>query len=196
MYDTIFCKKELPLTDELKSLNIKWNDISYQTKSLENCLLEYTITKDGKLTETVIEREYVYWTDEEKKTIKPKPWQIFKEVKETSTKEVVLDDFHGKLDFYAFESLSEEEDIWVDFTAFFSYGNLDKIVLVEVKRDKTRIINNQKWFKEREILEQSFIYRLKKATGWFAFWRMMSKLCSQTSHFLSKINALIIRDLL
>ena len=195
MFDTIICKTPLPLTEELLSLNINWDTVNFQTKSLENCLLDYMITEDGKLTELSVEREYIPWTEEEKKKIKPSRWQIYKDIKEVSTNQIVLD-YHGKVDFYAFESISKEEDIWVDFTAFFSYGKLDKIILVKIEKTKSRSQDNTKWMEERTRLENSFSYRLKKQIGWFLFWRGVSQICSNISQLFSSINTIIIRNVL
>ena len=41
MFDYIKCKAKLPLNEELNNLPIDWGDVSFQTKDLENCLLEY-----------------------------------------------------------------------------------------------------------------------------------------------------------
>ena len=54
MFSYIKCKKELPLTDELKNLSVKWGEVQYQTKDLDNCLETYIISEDGELLEEVI----------------------------------------------------------------------------------------------------------------------------------------------
>ena len=68
MFDDIQCKKELPLNDELRAAGLKLEDASFQAKDLENCLFHYTILEDGRLVENVVEREYVHYTEEERKS--------------------------------------------------------------------------------------------------------------------------------
>ena len=48
MFDNITVKKKLPLTKELKALNVKWDEEVFQTKDLDNLLDNYEITKSGK----------------------------------------------------------------------------------------------------------------------------------------------------
>ena len=67
MFSYIKCNKELPLNEELKNLSVKWNEIEFQTKDLDNCLETYIISDDGSLLEEEIEYEYTYYTEEEKK---------------------------------------------------------------------------------------------------------------------------------
>jgi hypothetical protein len=79
MFDQLKCEKELPLNDELKSLNVKWNEVIFQTKDLDNCLSNYRITTDGELVEDVVEKEYTYYTEEERKKLKG--WHFIKDEK-------------------------------------------------------------------------------------------------------------------
>ena len=65
MFDSIYVKTKLPLNEDLKNLNVKWEELEFQTKDLENCLLRYDIN-DDKIVEHVVEREYVHYTEEEK----------------------------------------------------------------------------------------------------------------------------------
>ena len=93
MFDNLKCKYELPLNDKLKSLNLEWSTLTFQTKDLDNCLCDYRITEDGELFEDIKEYERTYYTPEEKKSGKLKPWDIVKEcklIKEYSEKK----DFH------------------------------------------------------------------------------------------------------
>ena len=60
MFDTITCKYPLPRPDnpmELKDFN--FNDISFQTKDLENNLDNYEIREDGSLWIRRTESEYL-----------------------------------------------------------------------------------------------------------------------------------------
>jgi len=86
MYDEIIVKKDLPLPEEISKLDIDWKNYIFQTKSLENCLIVYFIDEDGGLNEIEFEREYIDFTEEEKKLRKKKKqfFPIYKDVIEKS----------------------------------------------------------------------------------------------------------------
>ena len=195
MFDSVQVKKELPLSEELKTLQINWKEISFQTKDLENCLLDYHITEDGDLMLENVEYEYVYYTEEEKKHKDFKPWNLVKETieKSRSTEKV---DYHGKISFYTHEEFSDTEDVWIDFEAYFIYGKLDKIELVKVEKFKSHKIKNEEWFKQMAEEKNKLSYKLKKRFGWFCFWNNVSKICLSTSHAFQQLNVLIVRHML
>lgn len=192
MHDSVKCEKRLPLNKELRSLKIKWNKVEFQTKDLDNCLNNYVITKDGDLIEEVVEYEYTYYTEEEKKSKDFKPWNIIKDQKilKQYTKKV---DYHGKITFYDILKFSDTEDIWVDFEAYFSYGKLDKISLLKAEKHESRSIRNDEFWKEQEKIKNSFSYKLKKRTGWFWFWNKVSIVCYKISRLFSSIQYFIIK---
>jgi hypothetical protein len=194
MFSYIKCKRELPLTDELKNLSVKWDETQFQTKDLDNCLETYIISEDGELLEEVIKYEYTYYTEEEKKHKDHKPWNIVKDQKvvKQETKKV---DFHGKIVFYETLDLNDEESIWVDFDAYFIYGKLDKLELVKVEKYENRKIKMNEYWETYESKQNSFSYKLKKYSGWFWFWKKVGILCYEISSFFSKINYFIIRNI-
>ena len=195
MFSYIKCKKELPLTDELKGLSVKWEEAQFQTKDLDNCLETYIISEDGELLEEVIEYEYTYYTEEEKKQKDHKPWNIVKDQKiiKQETKKV---DFHGKITFYETLDFSDEEDIWVDFDAYFVYGKLDKLELAKVEKYKNRKREADEYWNNYNNKKNSFSYKLKKYFGWFWVWKKIEKICYSLSKFLDSIRYYIIRDIL
>ncbi len=192
MFSYIFCKKELPLNSDLKTLNIKWDEIEFQTKDLDNCLDKYIITEDGDLIEEIVEYEYTYYSEEEKKKKDHKPWNIIKEQKIVNqyTKKI---DFHGKITFYEIFEFSDTEDIWVDFNAYFIYGKLDKLELLECKKYKSRKNDLNDLFEKNKKLKNSFIYKFKKNIGYFWFFKKLSKLFYNLSMFFSNLNVIINR---
>jgi len=142
MFDEIVVKKKLPLTKELKSLNVKWDEIKFQTKDLDNCLCNYEITKNGELLENVVEKEYTYYTEEERKNLRS--WSFIKDekiIKEYNKKV----EYHGVIRFYELFDLNEEEDIWIEFDAYFVYGKLDKIELAKTERQQSQKIKMDEW---------------------------------------------------
>jgi hypothetical protein len=192
MFDNIICKKKLPLNDELKKLDIKWNEAQFQTKDLDNCLVDYIITKNGQLLVDVKKYEYTYYTKEELKSKDRKPWSFVKDSKlvEHYTKKV---DFHGMLSFYNVFEFSNEEDIWVEFNAYFVYGKLDKIELAKTEKQESQKSRMKEWLAEEEALKNSTVYKLKKKLGWFWFWKRVSSLCYTASRFLSTLQTFAIK---
>jgi len=195
MFSYIKCKKELPLTDELKSLSVKWDELQYQTKDLDNCLETYIISEDGELLEEVIEYEYTYYTEEEKKRKDHKPWNIVKDQKivKQETKKV---DFHGKITFYETLDLNDQESVWVDFDAYFVYGKLDKLELAKVEKYENRKVKMDEYWKTYESKQNSLSYKLRKYSGWFWSWKKVEKFCYSLSRLIDSIRYFIIRNIL
>lgn len=198
MFDSVYVKKELPLNEELKSLPVKWNETEFQTKDLENCLLHYTISEDGRLLEHVVEREYVHYTKEERKQKDRRSWDLYKEViiKNEYDKEI---QHHGVVNFYTSVDYTDEEEFWVEFNAFFIYGKLDRIELFDYNKQKSRTVYHKEWEEKRKIEEQKLWNRTKKILryiGWGWFWNKMSRYCYKISNVFSKIQMLINRNLL
>jgi hypothetical protein len=195
MFSYIKCKRELPLTDELKSLSVKWDELPYQTKDLDNCLENYIISEDGELLEEVIEYEYTYYTEEEKKQKDHKVWNIVKDQKivKQETKKV---DFHGKITFYETFDLNDLESIWVDFDAYFVYGKLDKLELAKVEKYENRKVKMDEYWKTYESRQNSISYKIRKYSGWFWVWNKIGRGCYSLSKFLDSIRYFIIRNFL
>jgi hypothetical protein len=191
MYDSIKVKTNLPLNDELKSYNLNWESIEFQTKDLDNCLLEYILDENGQLLEEVVEREYIRYTEEELKN-KVKPWSLFKDVKEISRTTKKLD-FHGVLNFYCVENINDKEQIWVDFEAFFIYGKLDKLLLKKFEKHEIKTYGD--WFETQKQENKKLKNKIKKIIGWKFFWMKISKLCYFLSNLFSKIQMYIFKNI-
>lgn len=163
MFDTIFVRSELPLTEELAKLNVKWNELDYQTKSLENCLSTYEITKDGDL----VTYNDAWWEDNSVK------------------REAIKVPCHGKILFYDYIENEAGYDWFIDFNAYFTYGKLDKIELENV--DKTpieeRLAREKVWEEKSKEQKKKLSYKLHlllrripaysfimKNIGKFAYW--------------------------
>lgn len=198
MFDTVIVKKDLPLPEEIKSLNIDWKNYHFQTKDLDNCMLEYVITEEDKLVEHVVEREYIEYTKEEKKNKDHKPWNIWKDVivKGERYEDV---NHHGTLVFYAYEDFDDAQDFWLDFKAYFVYGKLDKIELLEFKKQKSHKITNKE-FDEKRKQEEKLLWnqfkRYASYVGWRWFWRNASGWCYNASRIFSTMQTFIIRNML
>lgn len=192
MFDNIKCEKEIPLNDEIKALDVKWNEVTFQTKDLENCLSDYRITYNGELVEDVVEKEYTYYTEEERKNLKS--WLFIKDekiIKEYSKKV----EYHGTIRFYELFDLNEEQDIWVEFDAHFIYGKLDKIELAKTEKQECRKIRTDQWEKEYKEKINSLSYKSKKRCGYFWLLNRLSRICYKICNFFSKLNTFFIRNM-
>jgi len=198
MFDTIHVKRKLPLNKELSGLDIKWSELEFQTKDLDNSLANYTITKTGKLVENVREFEYVHYTEEEKKSKDRKPWDLFKAVK--TTKEYDQDvKHHGVIIFYTSVDYTDEEEFWVEFKASFTHGKLDKMELFKFEKQKSRKVYHRECDEKRKLEEQKLWNRTKRILryiGWRWFWNKMSRSCYNLSRMFGKLQFLIIRHLM
>jgi hypothetical protein len=134
MFDSVICKYKLPLNEELEKLDVDWAGADFQTKSLDCSMSLYILQEDGTLLEEVVEREYIPFTEEELKQREKegkKTWVTWKDVV-VKSKELKPLDFHGVLNFYTSVRLEDlDAEGWIEFNAYFIYGKLDKIVLVE-----------------------------------------------------------------
>jgi hypothetical protein len=185
MFDTIFVKKKLPLPKELKALDVKWEEIDFQTKDLDNALDTYEITKSGKLRHLWQERQ---WRDEDSAFL-----QGYFEVVKEEWRDV---DFHGTINFYTnyctndtkhWDYFSDEDqltfedielihgdDWWIEFEARYTKGKLDDIKLI--KADKTpvkeRILNNKVWAMKRAEEDKKLSRRVVNFLRKFSWYRV------------------------
>ena len=194
MFDEIYVKKDLPLPEEVTNL-FDWKNYRFQTKDLDNYLGEYIINEYNELVEVVIEREYVPYTEEEKKELKPKPWSIWKEVIEKSRSYKIID-YHGVLNFYNYESLDEDTDFWLDFKAYFVYGKLDKIELVEFNKNTGKKEKDKEFLLsiEREKKNPWNIFKTyARYVGWRVFWKFVDKILFKIIGVFEKMRWFLIR---
>jgi hypothetical protein len=193
MYDTLKVKKDLPLPEEVKHLNINWQEIEYQTKSFENCLSEYVIGEDDKLYEFVVDREYIPYTKEERKNKDIKPWNLWKEVNIKKEELVPQENYHGVVRFYCYEDYDEDYSFFIDYNAYFTYGKLDKIEFVEFNKHKKNNEQIKEMLKERESVKYRVVYCLKKYTGWSFLCRKLEISLYAVANLLHKLRMILIR---
>jgi len=188
MYDELTVKKSLPLPKEIKKLK-NWKEFVFQTKDLNNCLSEYFINERGFLYEVVVEREYIEFTKEERKSQDIKPWQLWKDVIEKSRTNKKLD-YHGKILFYTFEELDDNTDFWLEFVAYFIYGKLDKIELVKFETETGRKERLNKWnedYKKTVNLPRNKIKKyLRKYLMWNWFWNKVISIFHTIIWFINR----------
>jgi len=189
MFDNVICKKELPLTEELLKLNIDWTDRDFQTKDLDCSLACYYINENDTLEEEVVERDYVLYTEEERKSENIKPWNIYKNVIEKNRYMKPVS-HHGVINFYDSISINTEQDLWIEFKAYFIYGKLDKIELLNSEIKESHSNSYLQWQKKREREEKRPLNRLRnilRYVGWRKFWNNIAKSCYSAQQILSKL---------
>jgi len=198
MFDTLLCKYPLPLNELLQELKIEWSATGFQTKDLDCSMAMYEITEDGKLYEEVVEREYVCYTEEELAAITPKPWNPYKEVlvKNRYMKPI---SHHGVINFYDSLNYTATQNVWVEFSAYFIYGKLDKIALYNVELNDSYEVSNRIFQEKLEAKEKLLWERIKRAlthVGWRWFWRKAATACYVTQNWMGKVQTAIYKHLL
>ena len=189
MFDTILCKRELPLSELLQELKQDWSNTDFQTKDLECAMSLYVITEEGELHEEIIERDYIRYTEEELELLTPKPWNPYKEVvvKNRYMKPIA---HHGVINFYNSLKYTATQDIWAEFNAYFIYGKLDKIELSKVDLHNSQEIKIQLWHEAQAAKEKLLWNRVKKYLnyiGWRWFWKRIADCCHKGQNLLSKL---------
>ena len=186
MFDTIFIKKKLPLSKELKSLDVKWEEIDFQTKDLDNALDTYEITKSGKLKHLWQRRE---WREDSNDSFLGGYFKVVEE----EWKEV---DFHGTINFYTSHCTNDTkhwdyfddedqltfddielihgDDWWFEFEATFTKGKLDDIRLIKAEKTpvKERIYNNKVWAIKRAEEAKKLGRRIVSFLRKFSWYRV------------------------
>jgi hypothetical protein len=190
MFDTIFVKKKLPLTKELKALNIEWAKEPFQTKDLESLMETYEITKSGKLRYLWQER---VWKDDDSAFLKG-----YMDVVKEEWREI---DFHGTINFYTSycdndsynwdfinddpEQMTWDDieiiqgyDWWIEFEAYFTHGFLDNIKLIKATKDpiSERIKNNKIWAEKRATENKKLSRKIVGFLRKFACYRSLIRL--------------------
>jgi len=189
LFDTLIVEEDLPVTDDMKRLNIdtrlnlqrasnpkerNFDEMCehFQTKDFDRCLATYYL-KNKKL---YVEK---YKTQEGKY--------------EPNLEEVPL---HGTINFYTgINDIMDMWDIWVEYKATFTHGNLDKIELVEF-REKDNAERRNKEIKlklqrdyERNLWYNKYIFNRKlwrkfEFKIWHNGWCKLSDFCQYMSKIL------------
>lgn len=198
MFDNITVKQNIPLPEALQKLDKDWKKYQFQTKDLDNCLLDFWISEEGELFEHVVECDYIPYSEKERKSKKISPWDMWKEVIEKNTYDKKIN-HHGVLKFYTYEQLDESTDFWVEFNAYFIYGKLDKIELTDFSLDKERKIQNKQWeekYKKQQKHPWTRFKKLASYIGWSWFWKAVNKQLHNISKAINVIQTFIWKHLL
>ena len=197
MFDYINCEATLPVPNELKDSNINWKRVDFQTKDLDCCMSYYVITHNGFLDEIVTEYDYIPFSEGE---TPPNPWTLYKQVNEKNkyTKPI---NHHGKIKFYSVVECLDSKDFEyiVEYLAYFIYGHLDKIDLIECKKISSQSYNMEEWRKKRDLENKLFKNKVKRflgCLGWFWFWRQINHVLYVFEQTVSSIRMFVIKKML
>jgi len=164
MFDDIVVHRKLPLPKELPDelRDVKWKEVVFQTKCLENCLASYKIAINGKLYSQKFDDAGAVFAYNGFFDRKRQDSEMF-------WKKVVAP---TSINFYT-HFQKEKFDYWASFTAFFdpSSSKLTEIRLDRLdEEDNAARQEQQKRFEEEvadnEKLHKKFIYKIYKI-----FWK-------------------------
>ena len=116
MYDTIVC--EYPLSD--------CDIVEFQTKDLQNFLMTYTITKEGRLIAEEFEYEII--PEQERPYYGTDKWEdnslfkVFGSIRKINIRDVDTE-YHGDLTMYT----HDKDNNWVEFKLRFTEGVVSKV---------------------------------------------------------------------
>ena len=207
LFDYINCEKRLPLTPEIRKAfpDLNWTKESFQTKSLDNTLSHYCITKTGFLTILKIEGKQVRtMTKKEEEKIRNQKrfcWP-YKFVESGRTYE--KQNYTGLVNFYYYQDDAEGNTWDIELTGTFIKGKLKTLVLDSGKIITTAEQNNadeKAWKDTMEAYEKHPWTKTKKVLNkytfgyWGTFWKNLARIFYKWSQYLSKAQMWIIRNM-
>jgi hypothetical protein len=193
MFDTIYCEALLPIpkTSVKKFTKTKWEEIDFQSKSLDCFMGSFVIRKTGALFQKITKGN---WVDDKDAFLKRRF--------EVTSKVYTKFKYTGILNFYS-SILDDEGNSWeAEFNAKFDEGKLINIKKVAFKlcstkeeieaRDKQIEIYLKSLANSPEAKFRAFMH--KASFGyWSKFWRSVRNAIQNTSN---KICNLILKYLL
>jgi len=162
MYDIITVKDKLPWTDEMWEEGLPNACTEFQTKGLVEGLADYKI-ENGRL--------------------------LLQKGKEGGWEDT---NYHGKLDFYDYKPNDNlgYNDCWIEFTATFTNGQVDKIEVTNFEKtsNTTRletvkilaeeiIRNRNRW--SNKYFNHTAPVQWFRRWVWYEFWYQLGRLCEK-----------------
>lgn len=194
MYDDISIKDQLPLNQEMIDFGFDHKDSYFQTKDLECAMAFYKIENGELFIEKFAKTEWIEGNKKSKSLIE----RIGYLKREEPYFEKVP--HHGDVGFYDFYDVKKGEkthEVWVEFTARFGNGKVEKIDLVKFEvRDVTeRVAAQEKREEEYRAKMQRPIYKYFLNTRcfillkrkWASFWSYLALGFSKLGSICQKI---------
>lgn len=196
MFDTIFCRKKLPLCAITKGLKIDWKNEDFQTKCMDSLMNTYEITPRGRLR---LKKSRWFVTDESY------------DIKDDGP-EWTNSDYTGSINFYthvysdtkynnlAWEEITDEIieeceaiEYSVEFVAIFHKGKLEELEWSKTDAHpiKEQLINQKQWYMERQAKERLLPNRIKKVLrkvpGYKSLIRSLHRAVAFQSRIVNKL---------
>lgn len=189
LFDNINCKVALPVKEEEGSAfdltRHEWENKEFQTKDLENALIDYEIREDG-----LWRKDVKYETEEvSEKENKHDFWNPAWRLKEVSSK-WEKEKFTGYINFYDFMTDDDgDEDLWVEFRAHFVLGELQGIELEEWRKEnneerKRAKIRFREEIKARKELKNKLYFKVF-CSPWNFVMKFAFRILRATINFFS-----------
>jgi len=191
MFDEIKYEYFLPLevSQEVKDKNFVPEDVTFQTKDLDNSLSLYFINKEGKLIHKNVKYK---WVDDDNSLLKG----YMKEESHT----LVDTKYHGDLRFYCYENIDKDDKqfcIALDYVARFTDGRVQSVKLEksEVKDTTDRKEDLQRMFSEMERHKKLWynkyflntkLYRKLIKNPIFSIVRCLNNITSKLNYFVTR----------
>ena len=185
MYDILTVKDKLPWTDEMWEEGLPIECTEFQTKGLDECMSNYKI-ENGRLLVQKFKAQK--WVD-------PEPNNEYNFGHFERSGEYWEDtNYHGKLDFYDYVPNDRPgyNDCWIEFTATFTNGQVDKIEVARfektsnaerletVKALSAEILRNRnRW--SNKYFNHTAPIRWVRRWVWYEFWYRAGQLCNKMS---------------
>tara|TARA_R100000008_G_C3557791_1_gene154252 strand:+ start:216 stop:773 length:558 start_codon:yes stop_codon:yes gene_type:complete len=155
LFDNIICKLPLPVEskegDDFDFTPYEWETRTFQTKDLDNCMVDYEIRSDGHLC--------VWRTNS--LSGKEGRW--------------IESDFTGYVNFYDLIRNNEgEKDLWVEFKAHFILGKIEGDIVCEEWKEEDNSNRKQveaefkEMFEKREEFIQKWYFRY-----FLSYWNIL-----------------------
>jgi len=171
MFDYFYFKKDLPLTDEIRSSfpDTDWKEVKFQTKDFDNTMSKYTIEEDGNLYTEVVHGEYIEDSPEVQTERRKKDRFYWPRHFVESSRETMREHITATVDFYDLKKDKDGNEWWIEFRATLVTGELKSVELLkaeihstkaEVEESHSRLRKmisdheNHPWTKTRNILNK------------------------------------------
>lgn len=185
MFDTISVSGSLPFSEEMISLGLDKNNLSFQTKDLD-CVLDYYIIQNGELFVQKYKTSKWIEGDKNGKSFMDKIGHLERE--DPYLQKLY---FHGEIFFYeSFYDIQDKWDCWVEFKAVFTESKLQKIELfrfektdnAERKARNLEFMNKLKQEKSKWINKYFFytkLYSFLHHKIWRSFWLTVANVANK-----------------
>ena len=192
MFDTIQCSDTMPFNDDMAALGLNVRNWSFQSKDLDNCMIEYVL-QDGIL----YEKRYKETKWIEPEFINKKIWS-FGHIERTGE---YLEDikYHGVVNMHDYrQDVMGKWDCWIEYGVTFTDGKVTKTELKEfTKEDNTPRLQKNKELWDDIILRESKWYNkhIFYTCAWFKVVHLKRKFINMLINWLTFINNFSLRFL-